>query len=204
MIKNIIFDYNGTLVDDHIISHNLANNILKKLGLKEISYDTYKKETDHPYMKFWEKFTDTPKETLEELYKEELESSEHQVYLVEGTKELLKFCNEKKISLIILSAYEPKKLIQELKQENIYHYFMDIFGGVHDKKNAIQELINKHKINPKETIFIGDSAYDISVGNHAGVISVGASYGYEPVERLKKENPKFIIQSIIELKKIIK
>ena len=41
---NIVFDWSGTLADDHIITWNITNNILEYFRGTTITFDTYKKE----------------------------------------------------------------------------------------------------------------------------------------------------------------
>ena len=53
---NIVFDWSGTLADDHIITWNITNNILEYLGGTTITFDTYKKEFVIPVDKFYSKY----------------------------------------------------------------------------------------------------------------------------------------------------
>ena len=54
-INHIIWDWNGTLVDDGWLFVELINKVLKKRGLKEITIDIYRKEFCFPLEKYYQR-----------------------------------------------------------------------------------------------------------------------------------------------------
>ena len=54
-IKNIIFDFNGTLIDDRKICLDILNELLRKYGLKEVSMDQYIDIFDFPVIEYYKK-----------------------------------------------------------------------------------------------------------------------------------------------------
>ncbi len=55
MIRNIIFDWSGTLSNDLIPVYTATMNVFRKLGLKTLSLEEYKKEFTLPYIHFYHK-----------------------------------------------------------------------------------------------------------------------------------------------------
>ena len=53
---NIVFDWSGTLVDDHIITWNITNKILEYFDRETITFDTFKNEFVIPVDKFYSKY----------------------------------------------------------------------------------------------------------------------------------------------------
>ena len=53
---NIVFDWSGTLADDHIITWNITNNILEYFDRGTITFDTFKNEFVIPVDKFYSKY----------------------------------------------------------------------------------------------------------------------------------------------------
>ena len=65
----------------------------------------------------------------------------------------------------------------------------------------IERLMIRHEINnPKEVIKIGDSVSDIKEGKNAGCNTVAVLSGAGYVKDLSKENPDFILNSIMDLR----
>jgi pyrophosphatase PpaX len=56
---------------------------------------------------------------------------------------------------------------------------------------------------PHEALFLGDSPHDIKSGNAAGVISVAALWGPFTREQLEPHNPKYFLESITELPRLL-
>lgn len=54
-------------------------------------------------------------------------------------------------------------------------------------------------INPKDAVVIGDTHFDILMGNHAGCMSIGVTYGYGSRESLTKAGANVIIDDFSEL-----
>ncbi len=53
---NIVFDWSGTLADDHILTWNITNNILEYFDRETITFDTFKNGFVIPVEKFYSKY----------------------------------------------------------------------------------------------------------------------------------------------------
>ena len=50
-------------------------------------------------------------------------------------------------------------------------------------------------LTPDECVYFGDSHGDMLAGNNAGMYTVGVTWGYQPVEKIKQGNPAELIDS---------
>lgn len=57
--------------------------------------------------------------------------------------------------------------------------------------------------DPKETVFVGDSAVDIHTAHNAGMTSVAVTWGYRDRDELERANPSYIIEHPQELLKCL-
>ena len=64
-IKNIIFDWSGTISDDFTPVYQASTLVFKKLGREPISIEEFKREFALPYMLFWNKYFPKLKEEEE-------------------------------------------------------------------------------------------------------------------------------------------
>ena len=53
---NIVFDWSGTLADDHKLTWDITNQVLENFGSAAIAFDTYQKEFVIPVDKFYSKY----------------------------------------------------------------------------------------------------------------------------------------------------
>ncbi len=203
MIKNVIFDWSGTLSDDLVSVYTAVMEIFKKLGLEVLTLEEFKKEFTLPYMGFYRKFKkDADEEELRKLYAKEIEIVDKPRPFPEA-REVLEFLKQKEIKMALLSVYLQKQLEEEIKDYRFQNFFIDVNGSVYDKTEVVVGVMNKNSFKSDETIFVGDMTHDIDAGKKAGVITVAISQGYQSKEKLLKKNPDFLIENLGELKDIV-
>ncbi|MBU1111757.1 MAG: HAD family hydrolase [archaeon] len=203
MIRNIIFDWSGTLNDNVKAFYEAASIVFNKLGRKMISFEETKREFTLPYMVFWNKyFPDLTLEEEQKLYYEAI----HQVpdaEIYDGVKEFLIKMKALGINLLVLSSDPNSKLLPEVEKAGLKDVFLEVIGEIHEKDGVITHLIEKYNFDPNETIYVGDTYGDITAGKGAGVVSVGITWGFQLEEKIREANPDFIISNIFEIEKLL-
>lgn len=205
MIKNIIFDWSGTLIDDVIFTHMATMKVFEKIGLEKITLEKFKEEFILPYMDFYKKFkedVDKDKKIIDKTFNKEMNLI-NKSKLFSEVKGILNFLQQREIKMIILSSYLQESLEKEIKENNLQDFFLDINGGVFDKVKVVMEVMNKNNFKPNETIFIGDMTHDVDAARKAGIKIVAVSCGYQSKEKLLEKNPDFLIENLRELKNIV-
>jgi phosphoglycolate phosphatase-like HAD superfamily hydrolase len=118
-------------------------NVFRKLGLKKLTLEEYKKEFTLPYMKFYQKFKKgLDKEEIDKLFFQEINSVDEPKPFPKA-KEILEFLKQKRINIALLSSHPQKKLEKEIKDYKFQKFFIDINGDVHDKVETILEIMGK-------------------------------------------------------------
>ena len=203
MIKNILFDWSGTLVDDLTRTYRATMYIFEKLGGKSMSFEEYRKTFFLPYMNFWKKhFPDSTKEKIGKLFREGLNTSSD-MGLYPAVKDVLKRLYDKGIKLAIMSSGPQEKIIADAKTYGVFDYFQEINGNILDKSEVITDILQRNNFKPEESIYIGDMLHDIQAGKKGGVISVGISWGHKSKQVLEAANPDHLISDITELEKLL-
>lgn len=203
MIRNIIFDWSGTLSNDLIPVYTATMNVFRKLGLKTLSLEEYKKEFTLPYMRFYHKFKrGIDKDEVDKLFFKEINSVDEPKPF-QDVKAILEFLKQKDIKIAVLSSHPQEKLEKEIRDYGFQKFFVDINGSVHDKIETITEIMKRNGFEANETAYVGDMTHDIEAGKKAKVITTAVSWGYQPREKLSKESPNFLIDNLKELKKLI-
>jgi HAD superfamily hydrolase (TIGR01549 family) len=203
MIKNIIFDWSGTLTD-HVDSHyEVCCYIFRALGMEPIPKEQYKREITADYMTFWKKYApEVSKDQQNDLYLDGMKTIESPKLFV-GVKEFLDQLKEKGIKMFVVSADVPETLYPEMKSGGVYNHFEEICYDQLVKTGAIKSLIEKYNMNPEETIYVGDTIADVNSGKEAGVISIGLFCGVQDVDVLRDSKPDYLFESVMEIRKIL-
>jgi len=181
-------------------------SVFKRLGLKPITLKEYREAVELPYMKFYRKFTNAPREKIERLYKEEIVLA-RKPKPFSGVKEVLEYLHSFRIRMVVLSSNFQELLEEEVKEYGFQNFFVEVKGDVYDKRKAILGLLNKNNLItgiPKENLVVGDMVHDIEAGKEIDALTAAITWGFQPREKLVSANPDFFIDDIMELKNIIK
>ena len=185
MIKNIIFDFDGVILDSMPI---------RELGFREIFKD-YPEEMVTELIQFHDrngglsrfiKIRYFFKKILEQpISDEEINKYANRFskimrrelikesYQIRETVDFIKN-NYKKYKIFIVSGSEQNELRYLCKKQGINKYFVDILGSPTEKQELVMRLIQDANCIKTETILIGDSINDYEAAIKNGI----EFYGY--------------------------
>jgi len=204
MIRNIIFDWSGTLVDDLPAVWKASNHVLTQAGRPEMSLETFRAEFRLPFTTFYDEHTpDVPMPKLEGWFHERFVREQHSVCALPHAREFLEYCRSRFVRTFLLSTVHPEYWAV---QSNVTGFgsFIDVpYLGVWDKRKKIHDILNEHDLNADETLFIGDMAHDIDTARHGGIHSVAVLTGYNTLDQLRRAEPDLIVEHLRELQAIL-
>ncbi len=205
-IKTIIWDWNGTLLDDAEICRNIINKLLTNRNIPSLSIEKYKQIFTFPVKDYYRKAGfDFSKEAFE-IPADEFMFSYHKIIktasLHKGTNIILNFA-KKKYKQFIVSAMEQDSLVNLVQKHNIHHYFKDISGinnhYANGKTSIAKILISEYKLNPEEICIIGDTIHDHEVAEEIGCKCILIADGHQSMSRLAKTG-RNVLNNLTELK----
>ena len=204
--KNIIWDWNGTLLNDVDICIEAMNILLKNRGLRQLSRKEYKDVFTFPVRDYYKAIgfdfnnEEFEKPAIEFInnYKKLSDKAE----LHNGVVEVLKKAENLNINQYILSAMEHNSLIKMLDDFGISYIFKKISGiDNHYAQSKIEQgrkLISDLKSVKTDTVMIGDTLHDAEVAEALGIDCILTANGHQSFERLNK-NGNTVISSLEEL-----
>src|ERR1017187_7891284 len=105
MIRNIIFDWSGTLVDDLPAVLRASNFVLTQSGKPAMTLDEFRAEFQLPFTTFYDRHTPhVPMAQLEEWFHAEFRQAQESVRELPHAREFLEFCRENKFRTFLLST----------------------------------------------------------------------------------------------------
>jgi phosphoglycolate phosphatase len=130
------------------------------------------------------------------------------VSLFEGVNDTLFYFRDKGINLTVASSKGKASLTKILQKQNVYNIFSFV-GGEEDATNKkpapdiVYHIIDKFKCQANECLVVGDTIFDIEMGQRAKVDTCGVTYGNNTREKLERQGPNFIIDRFINLTEIV-
>ena len=191
-MKYIIYDFNGTILDDVDVCIDCLNAMIKKYLKRDfVSREEYLEIFTFPVIDYYKNagftFEDVSFEIIGKEWIEMYQSLKNEYSLADGIVDMLKTNLEKGYKNIILSASKQDNLITQCKELGIDEYF-DAILGIGDIYAGSKEHIAKEWIkdkNPDDCIFIGDTIHDLDVAKAMGVRCALVANGHQAKHRLE-------------------
>ncbi|MGV3489506.1 MAG: HAD-IA family hydrolase [Tuberibacillus sp.] len=204
MYKHVIWDFDGTLFDTYPVMGKTFQDRLKEYGIDEPMDEILKHmkvSMTHTIHHYKEKYQiDSAFIEKYEKQRKELEFQLSKPY--EVIKEICEYIATSKRHNY-LYTHRGDSAIQLLKIHGLYDYFSDFITKRHgfERKpspDAINYLVDKHRMVRNEAIMIGDREIDILSGKNA---HIAACYFTDSDE--KSETADYTIHSFQELYSIL-
>ena len=212
MIKAIIFDYDGVLVDSFPTAWEVYNDIAREIkrpawkSAKEL-----KKEFLNSYTDNYNAWNLTPEQLkrCEHIYKNRTIQLGKNVNLIPGIKETLTEL-KKHYCLVLGSGTYKAIILPRLKELGIDHLFEQIIGledhhAAKPDPKILNLCVEKLNLPKKEVIHIADMVSDIAMGKAAGIKTIIVpTYSWNAEEDIIKAQPDMLIKDLRELPIILK
>lgn len=217
-IKAIIFDLDGTLLDSLQDIAESMNKALAEEGLPEHPLEAYKDFVGNGLFKLAERVLPKNRRNekdIEKMAEKFWVNYEESWFLntkpYPGILYLIQLCVSRKIKVAILSNkvhYFTKKMIRHYFRGAMINQGKNPFGiysgeqpDKPDKPDPTRalELAERLKCKPENIALLGDSPVDIETAKNAGMISIGAAWGFSGREALEKAGADYVINSPAEL-----
>jgi phosphoglycolate phosphatase len=204
VIRNIIFDWSGTLVDDLPAVLKASNFVLTQSGKPEMSLEQFRAEFSLPFKKFYDRHTPhVPMPQLEDWFHTEFKRAQTSVTELPHAREFLEFCRAKKFRTFLLSTVHADHFAAQCRVTGFDAFLDRPYTDVWDKREKIHEILAENNLKPGETIFIGDMQHDIETARHGGVHSCAVLTGYNTLEQLREAKPDLIVEHLSELRSLL-
>lgn len=203
MIRNIIFDWSGTLVDDLPAVFRATNFVLGQAGINELTIEQFRAEFCLPFKKFYDRYTpNIAMAQLEEWFHGHFKGVQDSVIELPHARDFLFFCRKHGIRTFLLSTVHSDHFAVQAKVTGLGEFIDKPYVEILDKRMKIREILAENNLAPSETMFIGDMQHDIETAKHGGVVSCAVLTGYNRLEQLRASEPDLIVEHLGELQEI--
>lgn len=204
VIRNIIFDWSGTLVDDLPAAWHATNYVFQQAGLAAMSLDRFRAEFCLPFTKFYDRYTPhLPIQQLEAWFHVRFREVQHTVVELPHARDFLRFAKENQLRTFVLSSIHADYYHQQASAMGFQTFLDRPYLQVWDKRQKIHEIIAENGLVPAETLFVGDMQHDMETARHGGVHSCGVLTGYNTLDQLREATPDLIVEHLSELQAIL-
>ncbi len=204
MIRNVIFDWSGTLVDDLPAVWRASNYVFRRAGVPELSLSEFRAEFCLPFTRFYDRYTPhVPLPQLEEWFHGCFQDCQDLVVELPHARRFLEFCRSARLRTFVLSSVHERHFARQTAATGFAPFLDHPYVGVWDKRTKIREIVAEHGLAPEETLLVGDMQHDIETARHGGVRSCGVLTGYNHLDQLRASEPDLIVEHLGELQRLL-
>lgn len=189
----VLWDWNGTLIDDLQMNIDLENSMLHQRNLSPLpSKDFYLENFDFPILDFYYligyTFENESYEEVAEIYAAEYERRLETTSLFPDAKRVLYTLSKNGFTQVIISATEQNMLLSQVDRYGISGYFESVLGTNNklgqSKVQTALSWLKQNGIDPKTAVFIGDTLHDLETARAIGCDCILTSRGHFSKKRL--------------------
>ena len=206
MVRHVIWDWNGTLVDDVSLCVQILNQELKAHQIEEISINEYRQKFFFPVACYYKKlglpYTGLKYQALAIRYISEYRKRFKECQLHDGAFKALEWLDSRGITQSILSAGKQSDLESFVKHFAVDSFFCFIDGAkdieARGKDERAHEHLSEIGINSEDVLLVGDTCHDWEVAQIIGCRSLLFTLGHVGSDRLKRDEST-VITSLSEV-----
>ncbi len=196
-IKNIIFDFDGVIIDSVKIKDLAFKKLVKKYNTSiQIKFYHFHRKNlglsrdvkfDYLLKKLIKKYSYKEKKNLSIKFTNIIKKDIKKSKFIKGSRAFLK--KSAHLNKFISSGTPQTELKKICERKKISHLFKEMLGSPSSKERHIMFLKKKYKINKKNTIYFGDSLVDYNASQVLGLkfIQIGNNFNNNGV-KIKIDN----------------
>ena len=191
---HLVWDWNGTVLNDFEIILRSTNDSFGDHGLPPITADQYRTQIKMPIRAFYADIlgyapTDEQWEAMDVTFHKYYVAYERQARLSDGLPDLFRDWAGRGHSQSLLSMYHDDKLVPVVEHHGIAHHFALVQGTTPPRPARKAEHLADHlrrlRLDPATVVLIGDSPDDAAAAYSVGARVILYSGGFAAASSLR-------------------
>lgn len=210
MKQLVVFDWNGTLLDDTQAVLYADNTVLRRWGGQAVDFSTFQETVCIPKSEFFiargcdRAVIINEANKVAALANSTYEAQAKNCKLRNGALELLNWLNKGGVTQTILSNHNIPAIQFQLTRFGLTSYFDKVLANADpagfllkiSKQERLQQYLSQEATKFDRVVIVGDSTEEIEIAHRLGLAVVSLEGGIHSKERLSKESPTILCQEL--------
>ena len=194
MVKLVIWDWNGTILDDAAVCYGIANDMRRERGMPLMpTVDDYREVFGFPIIDYYRRMG----YTFEQESYEDISVEFHRLYmervsrcpLRQGALDTIQAIRQRGVGQVLLSATGQQLLDEQIRLFGLTGRFDEVLGLAdnlaYGKAELARGYIARAGVSQAETVFVGDTEHDFEVSSAVGCRALLLTGGHHSAQKLK-------------------
>ena len=198
----LLFDFDGTVADTLVISHEILNDLAREFRFRELpagELETARAMGTRQFIRHlgissWR---------IPSISRRGLQLLHERIHLVEpvtGMPEVLAELRSRGHRLGILTSNSEANVTAFLERHDLPHFdFIRTSSKLFGKAREMKRLLRSERIPPKAVLYVGDETRDIEAARETGLRMAAVTWGYNSEAALSSLGPEFLVSSPADL-----
>jgi pyrophosphatase PpaX len=203
LFKNIIFDFDGVIINSHDVQVKALTESYKVVcGNETPPYDDFFRLSGDSLNNIFEQLN-LP-QAMVPIYQQISRDNIDLIKIHVGMSELLRKLNESGCKCALCTGKDRSRTIEILQYYNLEKYFMSIVcsDDVQNPKphpESLLYIMKKLNALKDNTIMVGDGINDILAAKNTGIKSIAVTWGDIPGDILVDYKPTYVANTVFDL-----
>ncbi len=189
----VIWDWNGTLLDDTQMCYTIANEMRQERGMSLMQgVEEYRRYFTFPVVDYYRRmgysFETEPFENISRQFVSLYAARYPTSSLQPCAKEALAAVLETGARQVLLSATGQDRLDEQVEFFQLNGYFERVIGNsnnlAHGKADYAKEFLRESGVDPARALFVGDTDHDFEIASSIGCGCALLTAGHQTIEHL--------------------
>jgi phosphoglycolate phosphatase-like HAD superfamily hydrolase len=176
-VRHVVWDWNGTLFDDHVAVVAAINDALAVLRLRPIDSDIFRTHFTRPVERFYEQVAGRPIEpgewrTLDEAYHDSYHGWVERLKLAPDAEAALAAAEAAGLTQSLLSMWRHQELVALVERLGIGRFFLRVDGlrvpGGEGKADHLVAHLAALEVEASAVVLVGDTLDDLAAARAVG------------------------------------
>jgi phosphoglycolate phosphatase len=191
----VLFDWNGTLVDDTARALRAANRVLTARGRGALSPPQFSEQFKLPLHSMFSDLGVPPRDLLDAVDQFNAYLERNPAPMKAGVSQMLRSIRHRGAYTGVVSAASLGAVRADMNRLGIDEGWDVVETGAVDKAHALRS----HRGARERAIYVGDTTYDMECAIQAGYVAVGVADGYSNPDALLVAGAQQVLSTVSAL-----
>lgn len=207
MIKAILFDLDGTLLNSNEAVYKAYMSVFDNMKIPPLTFQEFKKVYTVDFEEFERKIGITV--NIRSMWLNAYDRFKYLTTPFPGVEDFLRKIRKDGYKIALITSGTRDRVKEDLERHGLSHFFDVVLTNedvLRVKPNPIglKIAIEKLGLPVNECIYVGDMGGDVLAAKNCGIKVLGVTWGLHDFGMLEKFNPDVIVNDFNELYQVIR